>query len=113
MGIVAGVRQHTPGSFVVRLAPVRPKASGTAERLPPPPLPDAKTLQALEPATRAVLRRLADCELQALGVRDRGPFLAEEMIRQFTRLAPGLADGPDREARLRAAGEEALLQCED
>ena len=113
MGIVAGVRQHTPGSFIVRLAPVRPKGGGTPERVPPPPRPDAKTLQALEPETRAVLRRLADCELQALGVRDRGPFLAEEMVRQFTRLATGLADGPDREARLRAAGEEALAQCED
>lgn len=113
MGIVAGVRQHTPGSFVVRLAPLRPKGADTSQHLPPPPLPDAKTLQALEPATRAVLRRLADCELQALGVRDRGPFLAEEMVRQFTRLATGLADGPDREARLRAAGEEALVQCED
>jgi hypothetical protein len=114
MGIVEGVRQHTPGSFVVRLAPVR--ASPVPDRLPPPPPPpplDARTLAALATETRAALRRLADCELSALGVRARGPFLAEEMLRQFARLAAAAGDGPDREARLRAAAEEALERCEE
>jgi cell division GTPase FtsZ len=113
MGIVAGVRAHTPGSFIVRLAAVRARAV-EAERAAPVvvPPPDASALQALEPQTRTLLRQLADCELQALGVRERGPFLAEEMVRQFARLAHELADGPDREARLRAAAEEALELCE-
>ena len=113
MGIVEGVRQHTPGSFVVRLAPVRAKPNGAAATPPPPPPPDARTLQALAPQTRELLRRLADCELQALGVRDRRQFLEEEMVRQFSRLASGLEDGPDREALLRASAREALARCED
>ena len=112
-GIVAGVRQHTPGSFVVRLGAVRAQPPERPPAPPPPPPPDARTLAALAPATRAVLRRLADCELSALGVRERGPFLAEEMLRQFTRLAEAQADGPDRETRLREAAQEALERCEE
>lgn len=111
MGIVEGVRQHTPGSFVVRLAPVRARPEPSPVRTPPP-LPDARTLQALAAPTRALLRRLADCELEALGVRDRQPFIEEEMLRQFSRLASSLDDGPEREARLRAAVEKALEACE-
>jgi hypothetical protein len=113
MGIVEGVRQHTPGSFVVRLGPVRTRPDGAPASAPRPAPPDARTLQNLAASTRAVLRRLADCELQALGVRDRKPFLEEEMVRQFSRLASALDDGPDREALLRSAAEEALARCED
>lgn len=112
MGIVAGVRQHTPGSFVVRLAPPRARPTEEPPAPPPPPPPDARTLEALPARTRAILRRLADCELQALGVRDREQFLVDEMVRQFSRLAASLEDGPDREARLQAAAERALEQCE-
>lgn len=112
MGIVEGVRQHTTGSFVVRLGPVRVRPDGRASA-PRPPQPDAATLQTLAPETRDLLRRLADCELEALGVRDRRPFLDEEMLRQFSRLAKGLDDGPDREALLRAAAEQAVEHCED
>lgn len=113
-GVVAGVRQHTPGSFVVRLAPVRAAPAPAPGKGPPtPPPPDARALEALAPETRAVLRRLADCELTALGVRERGPFLAEEMVRQFARIAASLAEGPDRESRLRNAAEEALERCEE
>lgn len=114
MGIVAGVRQHTPGSFVVRLAPVRKGADGGVA-LParaPSPAPDARTLQELAGPTRELLRRLADCELRALGVRDPGSFLAEEMLRQFSRLTATLPVEGDREAGLRAAAERALEQCE-
>jgi hypothetical protein len=35
------------------------------------------------------------------------------MLRQFSRLAKGLDDGPDREALLRAAAEQAVEHCED
>jgi hypothetical protein len=70
-------------------------------------------LQALGAPTRTLLRRLADCELQALGVRDRRQFLEEEMLRQFNRLASALNEGPDREALLLAAASEALERCEE
>ena len=112
-GIVAGVRQHTPGSFVVRLGAVRAQPPERPPAPVPPPPPDHRTLAALAPATRSMLRRLADCELSALGVRERGPFLAEEMLRQFMRLADTQGDGPDREARLRDAARQALERCED
>ena len=114
MGIVAGVRQHTPGSYVVRLAAVRARSEAATLAVPlRPPPPDARTLQALGASTRTLLRRLADCELQALGVRDRRQFLEEEMLRQFNRLASALEEGPDREALLQAAAAEALERCEE
>lgn len=113
MNIVEGVRQHTPGSFVVRLAPFRAQVEKKSAASKAVPAQDAKALQALAGATRALLRRLADCELRALGVRDPGPFLAEEMVRQFERLAATLSEGTDREALLRAAAEDALERCED
>lgn len=113
MNIVEGVRQHTPGSFVVRLAPFRAQVEKKSSASKTVPAQDAKALQALAGATRALLRRLADCELRALGVRDPGPFLAEEMVRQFERLAATLSEGTDREALLRAAAEDALERCED
>lgn len=113
MNIVEGVRQHTPGSFVVRLAPIRARAPARSAPPPAAPAPDAQSLQALSSATRTLLRQLADCELRALGVRDAGPFLAEEMVRQFARLAATLPDGTDREALLLRAAEEALERCED
>ncbi|HUF30988.1 MAG TPA: hypothetical protein VMM77_10080 [Gemmatimonadaceae bacterium] len=113
MNIVEGVRQHTPGSFVVRLAPVRARAPRKHVPQPSVPPPDARALQSLASATRTLLRRLADCELRALGVRDPGPFLAEEMVRQFARLAETIPGGADREELLRSAAEEALERCED
>lgn len=113
MNVVEGVRQHTPGSFVVRLAPFRARVEKKSAASKVVPAQDAQALQALAGETRALLRRLADCELRALGVRDPGPFLAEEMVRQFERLAATLPEGADREALLRTAAEAALERCED
>jgi hypothetical protein len=113
MNVVEGVRQHTPGSFVVRLAPFRAPLKKKSTAPSTVPTQDSQALQALAGATRALLRQLADCELRALGVRDRGPFLAEEMLRQFERLAATLPEGGEREALLRTAAEDALERCED
>ena len=113
MGIVEGVRQHTPGSFVVRLTAPRARPAAEPAAPEPPPPPDARTLEALPARTRAVLRRLAECELEALGVRERAQFLTEEMVRQFSRLASTLEDGQDREALLHEAAERALEKCEE
>lgn len=113
MNIVEGVRQHTPGSFIVRLAPFRAPVKKKTTAPNSVPTQDVKALQALASATRALLRDLADCELRSLGVRDPGPFLAEEMLRQFERLAATLPEGGDREALLRTAAQDALERCED
>lgn len=112
MSIVEGVRQHTPGSYIVRLAPVRQRSVAQSAP-PPPPAPDARSLRALDRETRALLRKLAECELELLGVRDRDQFVEEEMVRQFSRLVKALDDGPDRETRLRTAAQDALARCED
>lgn len=114
-GVVQEYAEHTPGSFVVTLAPVKAmhdaaKRSREADAPPPPPTPP--TLTALDESTRQQLRVLAERSLDALGVRERGPFIESEMLRLFGILAPRAGDGPDREARLRAAIASAMSEID-
>ena len=71
----------------------------------PPPLPTPPTLTALDAATRADLRVLAERSLDSLGVRERGPFVEAEMLRLFGVLGARMGQGTsvERERRLRAA----------
>ena len=114
MGVVAGHEEHSPGSFIVTLAPVRelwdaPKRKRAAEAPPPPP--DPPSLDALDAETRRLLRNLAERSLEMLGVRaQRDAFLEGEMLRQFGAVAASLPQGPRREERLRAALRLALEQ---
>ena len=78
--------------------------------LPPPPAPP--TLSALDESTRERLRILAERSLDALGVRERGPFVESEMLRLFGELAADAGNGADREARLRAAIARALAEVD-
>src|SRR5215207_7033893 len=83
-GVVDTFSEHTPGSFVVTLAPVQAMLDAASrkhhsEALPAPPTPP--TLTALDEATRHQLRVLAERSLDALGVRERGPFVEDEMLR--------------------------------
>lgn len=107
-GVTADFTEHTAGSFVVTLAPVKAMFDAAARRrapapLPPPPAPP--TLAALGAATRDELRVLAERSLDALGVRDRGPFVEAEMLRLFGTLGAGIGEGSaaERERRLRDA----------
>ena len=109
-GVVDDSTQHTPGSFVVVLAPTRrlweaPRRKKDAPRSPSPAAP----LPGLDPATAVLLRELASRSLAALGVQDPTVFLEKEMATQFAALVRGLPDGPDREARLRDAIQRALI----
>lgn len=113
-GVVAGYREHSPGSFVVALAPVHalwnPPAHAPAREAPAPP-PDPSSLEALDRETRALLRQLAERSLEQLGVRgDRDRFVEGEMVRQFSALAATLAADRQREDLLRAAIRRALEQ---
>lgn len=113
-GVVAGHEEHTPGSFVVRLAPVQELWEAPKRRrerhTPVPAAPPS--LDALDEETRQLLRDLAGCSLDALGVRDREPFIEGEMLKQFGAIAAGVPPGPDREARLRDAVRSAMEHYE-
>jgi len=113
-GVVAGHSEHSPGSFVVVLAPVhelwnapdRPLTSTIQE-----PAPDPPSLEGLDRETRLLLRQLAERSLEQLGVRgDRDRFVDAEMVRQFSALAATLAADQQREDLLRAAIRRALEQ---
>jgi len=110
-GVITEVRQHTEGSFAVRLASLRTLVEAPRRRRHPTPRPvrDPEALRALLPSTRALLRRLATVSLEALGVRTpTEAFIGDEMLRQFDRIAPSVPHGPVREAALRAALERAI-----
>ena len=112
-GVVEGFAEHTPGSFVVTLATMKAMldAPGRRREQTPPPRPAAPpTLDALTDETRQALRVLAERSLDALGVRDRLPFLEGEMLRLFGSLATTVPAGPDRERRLRTAIRAAMSE---
>jgi hypothetical protein len=110
--VVAEVREHTEGSFVVVLAPLRAMFEAAARkrdarRVSEAPAPrDPKALDGLAPEVRSRLRRLAELSLESLGVREVNErFVADEMERWFERLARAAA-GDER--ALAAAIEGAI-----
>lgn len=112
-GVVEAFVEHTAGSFVVTLAPVKAMFDAASRRREQTPLPKPAappTLEALTEETRALLRALAERSLDALGVRDRAPFVEAEMLRLFGTLASTVPEGPDREGRLRAAARAAMSE---
>lgn len=114
-GVITAVREHTSGSFVVRLAPMTALFEGGQRKREArmPRLTDPVVLQGLEPATRALLRTLAERTLEQLGApRLEGRFVRDEMVRQFNALAAGVPEGPERERRLRAAARVAVEELE-
>jgi hypothetical protein len=114
-GVVREFIEHTPGSFVVGLAPMAAmlEAGKRRREQEPPPAPAAPpTLAALDGETRDLLRVLAERSLDALGVRERGPFVEGEMLRLFGMLASSAGDGPDREQRFRAAIDSAMRELD-
>lgn len=116
-GVVAEVREHTPGSFVIVLASMATLVDAPPRRRDArmPKLEDPRVLQLLLPETRARLRTLAERALDALGVRSPSrEFVTDEMLKQFGALAGGIsATAPDREAALQDAVERALLEYEE
>ena len=112
-GVVAEFIEHTAGSFVVTIAPVKAMfdaAKRRREQAPLPPPASPPTLAALAEDTRAQLRALAERSLDALGMRERDPFVEGEMLRLFGTLAASVPEGPDREGRLRNAIERAMVE---
>lgn len=112
-GVVQRHEEHTPGSFVITLAPVKELFAVAApkQKVAEPPPPDPPSLDALDRETRLLLRQLAERSLEQLGVRgDRDRFIDSEMVRQFTALSSTLAatGSQERELFLRKAIRRAL-----
>jgi hypothetical protein len=114
-GVVGSHQEHSPGSFVVRLAPVsalwesprRKGGRGVEAHVATPP-----SLEALDENTRGLLRALAERTLDALGVKEPEQFVESEMLKQFGVIAKAVGTAPGREDRLRAAIRNALDQQE-
>ena len=103
-GVVASVEEHTAGSFVVTLAPVRalfetvPRSRSNDARVKPG---DPRELRALNANTRTQLRSLAERSLEVLGAPRTEGLVHDEMVRQFSILSSAVApDETDREGRL-------------
>ena len=116
-GVIAEFADHTQGSFVVTLAPVTdllqaPRRNRDRSR-PEPESAAAPALGALEPSTRALLRRLAERSLSALGATLPAHFVDAEMLRQFNLLAAGVRDGHGGEERLRQAITRAIDELDE
>ena len=114
LGVVASVRENTPGSFVVTLAPLRtlveaPRRQRGAEPRKEPVV----ELPGLDSETLALLQRLSICALDHLGIRDHDKFLADEMRRQFSIIAADLPIGLRRDEQLRAAIARTLRDYEE
>ena len=117
-GVIARVRAHTAGSFVVELAPIRAlfevKPRSRRRDIEAPPPADPAGLELLDAETRRELRLLAEYSLARLGVDATDAFLRDEMLRQFGILAAGIArDEPDREERLKFLVSAARAAFED
>ena len=113
-GVVADHREHTPGSFVVTVAPMSALLAAPARRREPriaAPLPPS--LAALDPETRSLLEQLARRSIESLGVRHAEPHLEAEMLRQFGAIAQGIPESADREDRLRRAVRKTLDELDD
>jgi hypothetical protein len=115
-GVVSEWKEHTSGSFVVRLAPIssllnaprRKRERGAIQETPNP-----DSIKALESSTLSLLRRLAIRSLESLGVRDPTNFVEAEMLAKFNSLAGGITSGAEGEKRLRAAIAAALEQLDN
>jgi hypothetical protein len=115
-GVVIEWREHTPGSFVVKLGSISslldaPKRKRDRALVAKPA--DPRSLTELESSTLSLLRRLAVRSLESLGVRHPEKFVDAEMVSKFNSLAGGIAPGVEGEARLREAITTALEQLDE
>lgn len=114
-GVISDFVEHTPGSFVVTFAKLNavrdaPQRARNPHELPPQ---DPAQLAALEPETRALLRRLAKRSIEEIGVDPAPGFVEQEMLKQFAAAAQGVPGVVDREQRLRDALRAALHELDD
>ena len=115
-GVVSEWREHSPGSFVVKLGSISSLLDAPRrkrDRTPVVAPADPKSLAQLDTQTLSLLRRLAVRSLESLGVRDIDNFVEAEMLSKFNSLAAGIVPGVDGEVRLREAISAALEQLDE
>jgi len=115
-GVVSEWREHSPGSFVIKLGSISALLDAPRRKRDRAPLAapaDPKSLGALEASTLSLLRRLAVRSLESLGIREPEKFVEAEMLSKFNSLAGGIAPGVEGEARLREAISTALEQLDE
>jgi hypothetical protein len=108
-GVVDSLAEHSPGSFVANLAPMRRLWEGARRTAAAQSnIPGPGSLAGLDAETAVLLRSLAERSLATLGVRDTDAFLEREMATQFALLLRAVPPGADRDARLRDVIRRAL-----
>jgi hypothetical protein len=115
-GVVAEWKEHSPGSFVVKLGSISSLLEAPRrhrERSARAVHADPESLKALDRSTIELLRRLSVRSLEALGVREIDKFVEGEMLSKFHSLAGSVSPGAEGEARLREAIEAALEQLDE
>jgi hypothetical protein len=115
-GVVAEWREHSPGSFVIKLDSISSLLTAPRrkrDRAAPAEPSDPRVLAALDSSTLKLLRRLAIRSLENLGVRESEKFVEAEMLTKFNSLASGIPSGEGSEAKLRAAIAAALEQLDE
>jgi hypothetical protein len=115
-GVVSEWKEHSPGAFVVTLAPISAVLEAPRRKRHPEEhlVKNAPaSLEGLEKTTVDLLRRLAQRSLEQLGARTPEKFIEAEMLSRFSALAGGVQPGADGEQRLREAIIAALEQLDD
>jgi hypothetical protein len=114
--VVESFGEDTPGSFVVRLAPLRALLEAPKRRSTPPPAPPrGKTsIRGLKQETRDRLHYLSARALDALGIKRPSENQIEaEMQRQFSLIARTAPAGGDADKWVDSAVGRALLEYAD
>jgi hypothetical protein len=115
-GVVSEWREHSPGSFVVKLASISSLLDAPRrkrDRTPIAPTMNPESLKDLDRSTLELLRRLAIRTLESLGMREPDKFVEAEMLSKFHSLAGGINPGEQGEARLRGAIKSALDELDE
>ena len=115
-GVIMEWKEHSPGAFVVSLAPISTLLDAPRrrrDRKAAATMVTPASIQGLEPATVVLLRSLAQRSLEVLGAHVPDNFLEAEMLSKFSALAAGIQPGPDGELRLREAIIEAIEQLDE
>ncbi|PYO10481.1 MAG: hypothetical protein DMD30_02745 [Gemmatimonadetes bacterium] len=115
-GVVSEWREHSPGSFVVKLGSISSLLDAPRrkrDRVTVATPADPESLAQLDTKTLSLLRRLAVRSLESLGVRDIDKFVDSEMLSKFNSLAAGIAPGVEGERRLREVISAVLEQLDE